>query len=199
MTIEARVARTSFRNPSFVSAQGMSTGFPVPACRRPLRICDKTHPSAGVNDPGHSGSLIFDHGRECGVGRGLGVALGGAVAVGEGVGGMVSLGVGVGLGGTVAVAVAVAVAVGEGDAGTLGVGVGLGGIVPVGVGVGVVAPQGVALDAGVGEKVGVGGGVPTAVAIFTRPQPKTLFGGPSVPHSVDEIKTAELFKASRLG
>lgn len=143
------------------------------------------------------GSLIFDHGRGCGVGRGLGVALGVAVAVGEGVGGMVSLGVGVGLGKTVAVAVAVAV--GEGDAGTLGVAVGLGGIVPVGVGVGVVAPQGVALDAGVGETVGVGGGVPTAAAISIRPQPKTLFGGPAVPHSVDEIKTAESFKASRLG
>jgi hypothetical protein len=58
-------------------------------------------------------------GRECGVGRGLGVTRGGGVGepgvtVGVGVGGIVPDGVGVGLGGTVAVAVAVAVAVGVG-------------------------------------------------------------------------------------
>jgi hypothetical protein len=40
--------------------------------------------------------------------------------------------------------------------------------------------------------------VPTAAAISIRPQPYTLFGGPAVPHCVEEIKTAELFKASRL-
>jgi hypothetical protein len=57
-------------------------------------------------------------GRECGVGRGLGVTRGGGVGepgvtVGVGVGGIVPDGVGVGLGGTVAVAVAVGVGVGE--------------------------------------------------------------------------------------
>jgi hypothetical protein len=105
----------------------------------------------------------------------------------------VGVGVGVGVGGvTVGVAEGVGVGVGVG-------GVGLGVSVTVGVGVGVARPHGVALDAGVGETVGVGPGVPTAVAILTRPQPKTLFGGPAAPHSVLEIKTAELFRASRLG
>src|SRR6184192_1451777 len=51
------------------------------------------------------------------------------------------------------------------------VGVTVGVALAVGVGVGVVTPHGVALDTGVGETVGVGGGVPTAAAIFTRPQP----------------------------
>ncbi len=46
--------------------------------------------------------------------------------------------------------------------------------------------------------MGVGDGVPTAAAISTRPQPYTLFGGPPVPHWVEEIKTEWLFKASRL-
>jgi hypothetical protein len=31
-----------------------------------------------------------------------------------------------------------------------------------------------------------------------RPQPYTLLGGPGSPQSADEIKTAALFKASRL-
>jgi hypothetical protein len=79
----------------------------------------------------------------------------------------------------VAVAVAVAVAVGVGD------------------GVGPQA-EGVPVAVGVGLGDGVGEGVPTAAAISIRPQPKTLFGGPAVPHCVEEIKTAELFKASRL-
>jgi hypothetical protein len=34
---------------------------------------------------------------------------------------------------------------------------------------------------------------------LTRPQPKTLFGGPAGPHSVLEIKKAALSRASRLG
>jgi hypothetical protein len=49
------------------------------------------------------------------------------------------------------------------------VGVAVGGMLAVGVGVD--SPHGVALDTGVGETVGVGAGVPTAVAILTRPQP----------------------------
>ena len=44
----------------------------------------------------------------------------------------------------------------------------------------------------------MGGGLPTAAAISMRPQPYTLFGGPAVPHCVEVINTAELFKASRL-
>jgi hypothetical protein len=32
----------------------------------------------------------------------------------------------------------------------------------------------------------------------TRPQPYTLFGGPAVPHCVEEIKCAALSKAVRL-
>jgi hypothetical protein len=80
----------------------------------------------------------------------------------------------------------------------VGVAVGVTVGVAVGVGVGVPGPHGVALDTGVGETVGVGGGVPTAVAILTRPQPYTLFGGPAGPHCVLETKTAALFKASRL-
>ena len=75
--------------------------------------------------------------------------------------------------------------------------------VPLGVGVGVgvaVAPhaEGVAVAVGVGVGVAVGDGVPTAAAISTRPHPYTLFGGPAVPHCVEEMNTAELFKASRL-
>ena len=71
---------------------------------------------------------------------------------------------------------------------------------PVGVGVGVPAPhaEGVPVAVGVGLGLGVGDGVPTAAAISTRPQPYTLFGGPAVPHWVEDIKTAWLFKASRL-
>lgn len=58
---------------------------------------------------------LSPHGRACGVGRGLGVALGGvAEGVGVGLGGG-SLAVGVGDGGGVIVAVAIAVAVGVGD------------------------------------------------------------------------------------
>ena len=39
---------------------------------------------------------------------------------------------------------------------------------------------------------------PTAARISTRPHPKTLFGGPAVPHWVEEIKWAALSKVSRL-
>jgi hypothetical protein len=48
--------------------------------------------------------------------------------------------------------------------------------------------------------VGVGEGDPpvTAANMSTRPHPYTLFGGPAVPHSVEVINTAELFKALRL-
>ena len=52
-----------------------------------------------------------------------------------------------------------------------------------------------------GVGLGVGVGVPpppTAANMSIRPQPKTLLGGPAVPHSVEEIKTAELFKAVSL-
>jgi hypothetical protein len=120
------------------------------------------------------------------VGRGLGVALG------------VAVGVGVGDGGIVAVGVAEGVGVGVGDAGGVTVGVGVG-VTGGGVGVGVPGAHGVTVAVGVGVGGGgVGGGVPTAVAILTRPQPYTLFGGPAGPHSVLEIKTVELSKASRL-
>jgi hypothetical protein len=44
----------------------------------------------------------------------------------------------------------------------------------------------------------VGDPPPTAASISTRPQPNTLLGGPAVPHCVEEINTAELFKALRL-
>jgi len=158
---------------SFITRRDGVTG-------RPLLTSHFLSPSAPQ-------SWDYGVGRGRGVGRGLGVALGVAVALGVGV----TLGVGVpvplGVGVTVGVAVGVVVGV------TVGV------ALAVGVGVGVVTPHGVALDTGVGETVGVGGGVPTAVAILTRPQPKTLFGGPAAPHSVEEIKTAELFSASRLG
>jgi hypothetical protein len=121
------------------------------------------------------------------VGRGLGV---GVVLPTGGVGVGVSEGVGVAVGVAEAMAVAVAVAVG----------VALTAAVDVAVGVGVVGPQGVALDAGVGETLGVGPGVPTAAAISTRPQPKTLFGGVGPPggHKAESIPTAELSNASRL-
>src|SRR4029077_7189611 len=100
------------------------------------------------------------HGRGCGVGRGLGVALGGAVGVGVGDSGIE--GVGVGDGGIVAVGVAEGVGVGGGVTGG-GVGVGVG-VVP--------GTQGVTVGVGVGVAGGgVGGGFPTAVAILTRPQP----------------------------
>ena len=63
--------------------------------------------------------------------------------------------------------------------------------VTVGVGVDVGVPPG---EDGVGDAVGVGvgEGVPpvTAAKISTLPQPYTLFGGPAVPHWVEEIKTA---------
>jgi hypothetical protein len=38
----------------------------------------------------------------------------------------------------------------------------------------------------------------TAARISIRPQPYTLFGGPAVPHWVEEIKTAELSNWVRL-
>ena len=114
-----------------------------------------------------------DYGLGGGVGRGL--------AVGP------DLGVGVGLGVGVVVAVDVAVAVGVAVAVAVGVGVGVG-----------PHAEAVAVAVGVGLGVAVGDGVPTAAAISIRPQPYTLFGGPAVPHCVEEINTAELFKASRL-
>ena len=78
----------------------------------------------------------------------------------------------------------------------LGVGVGLG----VELAVAVAVAVGVAVAVAVGVAVGVGVGLPpTAAKISTRPQPYTLFGGPASPHKVEEIKTAELFTASRLG
>jgi len=79
------------------------------------------------------------------------------------------------------------------------VGVTLGVVVAVGVALGVAVA--VAVGVAVAVAVGVGVGVPppvTAVSISTRPQPKTLLGGPAAPHCVEEIKCAELFKASRL-
>jgi len=95
--------------------------------------------------------------------------------------------------------VVVAVAVGV----TLAVDVAVAVAVAVGVTVAVLVAVAVAVAVGValGEAVGVGVGDPpplTAARISTRPQPKTLFGGPAVPHWVEEIKTAESFKASRL-
>jgi hypothetical protein len=122
------------------------------------------------------------HGRGCGDGLALGVALGGG-----GVGDPGELGVGV----TVGVAVDGGVCVAEGD--------GVGGIVAVGV------AEGVCVGVGVGDPgelgVGVGDGVPppvTAARISIRPQPNTLFGGPAAPHCVLEINTAVSFRASRL-
>jgi hypothetical protein len=58
----------------------------------------------------------------------------------------------------------------------------------------------VAVGVTVGVAVGVGVGVPpcTASRIFTRPHPKTLFGGPGSPHWVEEIKWAALFNTVRL-
>ena len=62
-----------------------------------------------------------------------------------------------------------------------------------GVAVGVTVAVAVGVDVGVAVAVavglGVGVGVPlvTAARILTRPQPKTLFGGPAVPHCVDAI------------
>jgi hypothetical protein len=83
--------------------------------------------------------------------------------------------------------------------------------VVVGVAVGVADPAAVAVAVAVGvadaaavavavaEGVGVGEPPPlTAAKISIRPQPYTLLGGPAVPHWVEEIKCAELFKASRL-
>jgi hypothetical protein len=99
-------------------------------------------------------------------------------------------GCGVGRGLGVALGVAVAVAVGVAVGVTLGV--------VVGVTLGVVVAVGVAVGVAVAVGVGVGEPPPTAARISTRPQPYTLFGGPAAPHRVEEIKWAELFKASRL-
>jgi len=90
------------------------------------------------------------------------------------------------------------------DGPDLGVGVGRGvavaDAVAVGLGVGVAVAVAVGVAVAVAVAVGVGVGDPplTAAKISTRPQPYTLFGGPAVPHCVEEINTAELFKASRL-
>jgi hypothetical protein len=65
-----------------------------------------------------------------------------------------------------------------------------------GLGVGVTVPVDVAVAVAVG--VGVGDPPLTASNMSTRPHPYTLFGGPAVPHCVEEINTAELFKALRL-
>ena len=80
----------------------------------------------------------------------------------------------------------------------VGVGVSLGVGVAVGGGVAVGAAVGVGVAVGVAVGVGVGVPPPTAAKISTRPQPKTLFGGPSVPHWVEEIKWAALSNAVRL-
>ena len=80
-------------------------------------------------------------------------------------------------------------------------GVPVGVVVGVAVGVGVAeGPHGAgdAVGDGVGLGVGVGEGLPTAAKISTRPQPYTLFGGPAVPHAVEEIKKAALSNAVRL-
>src|SRR5262249_31661852 len=125
-------------------------------------------------DPGYSNRcLTCPHGRECGVGRGRGVTLGGSVGVDVGI--------------------AVGVGVGE-PPGLLGVGLGLGGGVVVGVAVGV--GLGGIVAVAVGVAVGVGDGVPppcTAARISTRPHPYTLLGGPASPHSVELMCTAALF------
>jgi hypothetical protein len=78
----------------------------------------------------------------------------------------------------------------------LGVGVGRGVVVAEGVAVAVGVAVGVAVAVGLG--VGVGPPPLTAAKISTLPQPYTLLGGPADPHWVEEIKTAELFNASRL-
>ena len=78
----------------------------------------------------------------------------------------------------------------------VGLGVGVVDAVDVAVAVAVAVAVGVAVAVAVG--VGVGDPPPTAAKISIRPQPYTLFGGPAVPHWVEEINTAELFKASRL-
>jgi hypothetical protein len=88
-----------------------------------------------------------------------------------------------------------------------GLGVALGGVgvgVPdggVAVGVAVGVTLGVGVVVGVAVAVGVGVGEPppwTAARISTRPQPKTLFGGPASPHWIEERKCAALFIAVRL-
>ena len=117
--------------------------------------------------------------------------------VGRGLGEGAERGVGVGLGVELPVAVAVAVGVAVAVVVGVAVAVGLGEAVGVGDGVGPHA-EGVAVAVGVGLGLGVGDGVPTAAAMSIRPQPYTLLGGPGSPHSVEEINTAELFKASRL-
>lgn len=56
-------------------------------------------------------------------------------------------------------------------------------------------------DYGRGCGVGRGRGTTvrcTALRTSSRPQPKTLFGGPASPHWVEEIKCAVWFKALRL-
>jgi hypothetical protein len=84
-------------------------------------------------------------------------------------------------------AVAVAVAVGVADAAA------------VAVAVAVAVALGAAVAVAVAEGVGVGEPPPlTAAKISIRPQPYTLFGGPALPHWVEEIKCAELSKALRL-
>jgi len=86
------------------------------------------------------------------------------------------------------VGVNAAVAVGVADAACVAVG--------VAVDVAVAVAVAVAVDVGVG--VGVDPPLLTAAKISIRPQPYTLFGGPAVPHWVEEIKTAWLFNQSRL-
>ena len=60
----------------------------------------------------------------------------------------------------------------------------------VDVAVAVATAVAVAVAVAVGVGVGVGDPPLTAARISTRPQPYTLFGGPAVPHWVEEIKTA---------
>ena len=126
-----------------------------------------------ITDHKKSSRLGEIYGRGRGVGRGL--------AIGPDLGDGVGPGVAVGD----AVAVGVAVAVGEAH-----------------------SPDRESLpllfrypDYGRGGGVGRGRGTVvrfTAARRSSRPQPKTLFGGPASPHWVEEIKCAVWFKASRL-
>jgi hypothetical protein len=162
-----------FAAPNVTVVAGVSPAArpPSQACRLPPQIARGQVTPATTFQAGSQPH--YGVGRGCGVGRALGVALG--VAVGE----TVAVAVGVAVGVTLAVAVGVAVGV------TLGVGVAVAVAVAVAVGVGVGVPSahGVTVGVGVGGGgVGVGGGAPTAVAILTRPQPYTLFGGVGLPH-----------------
>src|SRR4029077_673121 len=130
-----------------------------------------------ITDHKKSSRLGEIYGRGTGVGRGL--------AIGPDLGHGVGRGVAVADAVAVGLAVGVAVAVGEAH-----------------------SPDRESLpvlfrypDYGRGGGVGRGRGAAvrfTAARRSSRPQPKTLFGGPAPPHWVEEIKCAVWFKASRL-